>query len=82
MGPGPPSAGGGELSRAQFTRLVEGLEPPMLRAIRAILPGLAVTADLSLDPNKMLVFDDGKQQMWRLVPGGRSLVRKQVSKKS
>ena len=27
-------------------------------------------------PSGLLVFSDGKQQLWRLVPGGRALVRK------
>ena len=30
--------------------------------------------------SRRLVFDDGKQQLWRLVPGGRTLVRKPVDK--
>ena len=64
-----------ELSRSQFKRLLEGMENEMLSKIREILPGMVAT-----DPKKesLLVFDDGRQQLWRLVPGGRALVRKPV----
>jgi len=68
-----------ELTLAQFTRLIENLDDGMLRAIRAILPGLVEKRE---GKESLLVFDDGRQQMWRLVPGGRALVRKPVTKKT
>ena len=78
---GPPieDKTGTEITRAQFARLVERLEPAPQRAIRGMLAGLQVERDGTLDPMKRLVFDDGKQQLWRLIPGGRALERKYVS---
>ena len=60
----------------QFCKLIENLDDTNLGRIRAILPGM-----VEHPPGKeaLLVFDDGKQQMWRLVPGGRTLVRKPVT---
>lgn len=68
--------GSSEIRLAQFVKLVDGLSDANKAAIRAILPGLAAAGT---DKKKLLVFDDGKQQLWRLVPGGRALVRKPSS---
>jgi hypothetical protein len=68
----PRTPGGtGELSLPQFLKMVEQLDEGSLAKIKAILPGVRPAGS-----DKLLVFDDGKQQLWRLVPGGRSLVRK------
>ena len=52
--------------------------PISQRQIRAILPGLVEKKD---GKDSLLVFDDGRQQLWRLVPGGRTLMRKAVTKR-
>lgn len=57
-----------------FVKLIEELEPTMLVAIRKSLPAIMQPAQQSL-----LVFDDGKQQLRRLVPGGRALVRRVIN---
>ena len=62
-----------ELTLAQFTRLIENLDDAMLSKVRACLHGLV---EKRSGRESLLVFDDGKQQLWRLVPGGRTLVRK------
>jgi len=67
-----------ELTYSQFTRLIENLDDAMLSKIRAILPGLVEKKD---GKDSLLVFDDGRQQLWRLVPGGRTLMRKAVTKR-
>lgn len=67
--------GSRELTYEGFKQLVQDLDEHMLKsireAIRHVLPRRGRHDD-------MLVFDNGEEQLWRLVPGGRTLVRKQV----
>ena len=64
----------------KFLRLIETLDAPTLSNLRAKLPSMVggnkENGGGSSSNNNMLIFDDGKQQIWRLVPGGRSLVKK------
>merc|ERR1719389_986362 len=75
----------GELELPDFLALIETLDADALAVLRAKLPSLVGAPDAAGDGapapargerSGMLVFDDGKQQIWRLVPGGRSLVKK------
>jgi len=66
-----------ELTLSQFNNLIANLNDDMLAAVRKAMPHLR---NVEPGSDKMLVFDDGKQQLWRLVPGGRTLVRKPVDK--
>ena len=64
--------GSRELTREGFLKLIQEMDQEMLQAVRRVLPHL-------VPPGKgptLLVFDDGVQQLWRLVPGGRALTRK------
>jgi len=65
-----------ELTVSQFTRLIASLDDGLLRQIKAMLPHIADPQ--SLARGSLIVYDDGKQQLQRLVPGGRTLVRKSV----
>ena len=70
-----PSARAPAVCAWQFYKLIENMDTAMLGKIRATLPGMVEHPPNS---SSLLVFDDGKQQLWRLVPGGRALVRKPV----
>ena len=63
--------GSRELNFEGFVKLIETLDDDALNAVRRALPFIVPPSD-----GACLVFDDGKQQLWRLVPGGRALVRK------
>ena len=63
--------GSRELNFEGFVKLIEALDDDALNAVRRALPFIVPPSD-----GACLVFDDGKQQLWRLVPGGRALVRK------
>jgi Ca2+-binding EF-hand superfamily protein len=66
--------GSRELTSEGFLKLIQNLETDMLQAVRAALPGVIVPGS---GAPELLVFDDGKHSLWRLVPGGRALVRKE-----
>ena len=63
--------GSRELTYEGFKQLVQSLDMPMLNAVREAIPYVVVGGN-----NPLLVFDNGKEQLWRLVAGGRTLVRK------
>ena len=68
-----------ELPLPTFLALVETLDASALASLREKLPGLVLPGGGGAGasaPSGMLVFDDGKSEIWRLVPGGRSLVKK------
>ena len=56
-----------------FQQLLQSLAMPMLTAVREALPYVIPPGGGN---NPLLVFDNGKEQLWRLVEGGRTLVRK------
>lgn len=74
-----------ELDLVGFESLLQSNEQ-LVRHIRIVLAAMGAASRQNgheqlpgASRDKMLVFDDGKQQLWRLVPGGRVLVRKEVA---
>ena len=62
---GASGAHEGGLDLGQFVALVESLPAHVVSAIRRVLPGVCATSP-EVHANKALVFDDGRQQLWRV----------------
>lgn len=53
------------LDLGQFMALIESLPAHVVGAIRRVLPGVCASSP-EVTTSRALVFDDGRQQLWRL----------------